>query len=425
MVICFQARTGCFVARVVFRIALACVCLAAFLGPEGDRLHLTQTEEIASRHTFNLVGWEVGNLTDKWTHRLTSILSGQMSKDEEFKQLERYFEASMLIRDVQRNYEIDMAKKTMDAGASFDLEKKLAHLKNYRRSLRNDVEEVLESVISRAIQDQDISSIAEFVLPPVDFRLESPPKILVTSRRDRIERLESVLIDMSTTTTDSEKIERIIGEEQNLSAIVLELGGLATYPTFVDESTDLYQILELAAHEWLHAHFFFYPFGKNIESSDEMRTLNETIANIVGKELGVVALGLMAEPQVFQEAVSSSEMSMNTLDFSKHMRDTRAVVDELLQAGRVEEAEVHMETRRLELLENGFFIRKINQAYFAFRGTYADTPFSVSPIGPEVEELMLLMPDLGEFVRTVRGISNYSEFRSLLERTRLSASGRY
>ena len=76
--------------------------------------------------------------------------------------------------------------------------------------------------------------------------------------------------------------------------------------------------------------------------------------------------------------------------------------DRLLADGRIDEAEAYMEERRKLFVENGHNIRKINQAFFAFNGTYADSPASVSPIGDQLHRLRELTPDhLGTFIRTI------------------------
>ena len=64
-----------------------------------------------------------------------------------------------------------------------------------------------------------------------------------------------------------------------------------------------------------------------------------------------------------------------------------------------------MEGQRLYLAEHGYFIRKLNQAYFAFHGTYADDPTSVSPLRDKLLELRRLSDSVGEFARLVAGIS--------------------
>jgi hypothetical protein len=393
------------------------------MAPTGDRLLLTPTQEAASRHLFSVAGWEAGNFLDKWTHRVASFFTGGDSDEARRRKVDEYIAMSGRIREVQGSYERAVADPAADAGALRELEDELVRLKDRRRSLRNDVEEALEAAISATLRDQRIGAVGALLWPPVDFRLESPPRVLITSPRDRIERLESVLLDMSVTALDSEEIEARILEQQNLAAIVLGLGGLATYPTFVNDDSDLLRILDLAAHEWLHAYLFFHPLGQGFNSSAVMQTLNETISNVVGKELGRLAFTAITGEPAPEEPEPPTEPDPDAFDFDSYMRETRRTTDELLAAGEIEEAEAYMEARRVELQEHGFFVRKINQAYFAFQGTYADTPFSVSPIGPEVEELRSLVADVGELIRAVRGVSNYDEFQEVLEKRRQAVSG--
>ena len=54
-------------------------------------------------------------------------------------------------------------------------------------------------------------------------------------------------------------------------------------------------------------------------------------------------------------------------NFNLEMRKTRARVDELLAQGQVVAAEAYMEERRQLFVANRFFIRKLNQAFFAFK----------------------------------------------------------
>ena len=75
-----------------------------------------------------------------------------------------------------------------------------------------------------------------------------------------------------------------------------------------------------------------------------------------------------------------------------------------------------MENRRIELNTYGYNVRKINQAYFAFYGSYADSPHSTSPI---YEQLLYLRKDvssIGELVDKLKNISTYEEFESLLSK---------
>ena len=102
------------------------------------------------------------------------------------------------------------------------------------------------------------------------------------------------------------------------------------------------------------------------------------------------------------------------------MRQTRAQAEQLLAQGKVEEAEAYMEERRRVFVENGYLIRKLNQAYFAFHGTYADSPSSVSPIYEQLLEVRRASPSLGAFIHRIAGVSSYSEFMDMLQRIQAS-----
>jgi hypothetical protein len=102
-------------------------------------------------------------------------------------------------------------------------------------------------------------------------------------------------------------------------------------------------------------------------------------------------------------------------DFSKFMRETRLRADELLASGDIDGAEAWMEERRLELQTHGYVIRKINQAYFAFTGSYADSPGSVSPVARQIWDLRQREDSMGDLVEALQGISTYSQFEALLD----------
>jgi hypothetical protein len=96
------------------------------------------------------------------------------------------------------------------------------------------------------------------------------------------------------------------------------------------------------------------------------------------------------------------------------MHTTRIHVDELLLEGKVDEAEAYMEARRQVFWDNGYLIRKLNQAYFAFYGAYADSPGGAAgedPVGPAVRLLREQSSSLAEFLKTMAGMSTFSELQ--------------
>ncbi|MFQ5436834.1 MAG: hypothetical protein ACE5FD_18410 [Anaerolineae bacterium] len=102
-------------------------------------------------------------------------------------------------------------------------------------------------------------------------------------------------------------------------------------------------------------------------------------------------------------------------DFRAEMRETRVHVDELLAQGKIDEAEAYMEARRVRFWENGYRIRKLNQAYFAFYGAYADEPGATGgdPIGPMLLAIREHSPSLKAFMQAISGIRDYGDLQAL------------
>jgi hypothetical protein len=183
----------------------------------------------------------------------------------------------------------------------------------------------------------------------------------------------------------------------------------------VPEDASYEEVLETVAHEWLHQYLFFHPLGSHYFDNATLRTLNETVANIGGRQIAELVQQRFPLPQSSLAADGAGEKPR--IDFKAEMHELRLEVDRLLSEGKVGEAEALMEEKRRFLAENGFYIRKINQAYFAFNGLYGDTPTSSSLIGPKMLALQRLSPSLGDFIRSVAEITSEEELdRLLLER---------
>jgi hypothetical protein len=111
------------------------------------------------------------------------------------------------------------------------------------------------------------------------------------------------------------------------------------------------------------------------------------------------------------------DISRPVFDFREQMYITRVNADLLLAEGKIEEAEAYMEERRQVFLRNGYLLRKINQAYFAFYGAYADTPGGAAgedPIGPAVRALREQSDSLTDFINTIRWITTLEELQEEL-----------
>ena len=113
---------------------------------------------------------------------------------------------------------------------------------------------------------------------------------------------------------------------------------------------------------------------------------------------------------------SAPPPQQSVFDYSAAMAETRNEVDRLLAAGKIVQAEDYMEQRRRVFLDNGYNIRKLNQAFFAFYGGYAAEPGGAAgedPIGPMLREIRVASPSLREFLLQVGRITSFDELRTL------------
>jgi hypothetical protein len=96
------------------------------------------------------------------------------------------------------------------------------------------------------------------------------------------------------------------------------------------------------------------------------------------------------------------------------MRTTRVTVDQLLSEGKIDAAENYMEERRRLFWDNGYLIRKLNQAYFAFYGAYADQEGGASgadPVGTAVRALRAESPDLASFLNRISWMWSFDQLK--------------
>ena len=390
-----------------------------------DTLEHSPAVRHAAAYQYSIVQWEFGNFLAKWLHQARDILPGRDLDEQEKRDLvTRYF----LLGDEERRLERMVAESGLpgqgESGTALDeFTAELGATREERARIRDEVEERLEAALDAAIIGEDLFPRGLFDtigvnFPPVDFRLEPSPRALIVSPRDRIEIVEATLIVPGITVEEMEAVESRIMERENLSAIIEGTGGVATYPAVINSRYSLQTTLRIAAHEWMHHYLFFRPLGQRYGLNTEMTTINETVASIFGDELGDRVFGEYeagATPSVALKPSLQPPAQQEPFDYRVEMRETRLTVDDLLAEGKIEEAEAYMEERRLFMAENGAYIRKLNQAYFAFHGNYGDSPASVSPIFEQLSRLREASPTLGDFIKEVAHVSSHDELLELYE----------
>ncbi|PKB82583.1 MAG: hypothetical protein BZY88_03885 [SAR202 cluster bacterium Io17-Chloro-G9] len=408
--------TGTYFRRLV-RTGFLLFFLAVLVTASGNGDHRPiALDSLVAPHRYNVVSWELSHFPDKWVHKLGDVFSGinPLAKGppdaaQRRAQVREFFN---LGRELQ-NLELQITAENSGLGRiAPEVAIQIRRIEKQREAMREDVEETVESEMGAVLNLEGFSSWPGLIFPPVDTHFSNPPGVLVLSPRDRIFRLKTIVLRPELTNQEKERLEDMVLGEEDLSALVVEISGIATFPSIVSERGDLRRALDAVAHEWLHHWFFFKPLGQGFWDSPQMTTLNETAATIGGMEMGALAhAAITGEPAVRKLVPPRDPFGASrSFDFDGAIRETRLRTEELLAQGEIPEAEDYMEKRRRLLVDQGFRIRKINQAFFAFRQSYATDPGSISPIDAQLRELRQRSDSLEDFLKTVAGFGSYSEF---------------
>ena len=381
--------------------------LAALLWAAAGDYRPTPLDQAAAPYRFNLAGWELSHLPDKWLRRAAAAMpwNDTPPREQRLADAQEFFRLNGEIRRLER--ELPDAPSPAQA-AQWQAE--IGAMTQQRNRLKAGVEETMESELSAVLTAQGLESGWGWLWPPVDTVYARSPGLLILSPRDRIFRLDSQLLKPDLRDRDRERLEALVRQELDLSAIVEDTGGVSFYPSVVAEELSLHGALVVTAHEWLHHWFFFQPLGRNYYRSDAMLTLNETAATVGGEALGDLAYFNMTGIVTDRTPGEHTPPPPGAFDFGAAMRETRRQAEALLAQGNIAEAEAYMEQRRQFVNGHGYRLRKLNQAYFAFHGSYATGPASVNPIGGQVRRLYAQSATPGEFLRTIAQYGAYADF---------------
>ncbi len=291
-------------------------------------------------------------------------------------------------------------------------------------------ESILQSQVNNTLAELGLTTGGQ-TLPPILYRNSPTPLALIVSPRDHVEQTTNISILPDLTLDQQIKLEDDVAKSLNVSTLIVPVGGIGVYPTMVEETTDLPWMLSTISHEWTHNYLNLRPLGINYSTTPELRTMNETTASISGDEVGHLVL-----QKYYPELVASTsnqnlirfDLSLppstrladtTPFDFRAEMHTTRVEADNLLAQGKVTEAESYMEQRRQLFLQNGYLIRKLNQAYFAFYGAYADIPGGAAgedPVGPAVRALRTQSKSLADFINTIAWMTSFKQLQQAIKK---------
>ncbi len=372
---------------IVLILALGSLFLSSCVFPYGTGLQ-SQVNRIASPHKFSIFGWEVNTLS----HRLVDLFDSPDADINDVDTVKSFFAS------------VGQSDSSHFEGTNLEERAECIITKQIKEALREEgILNPLDNFLSLGI-----------VFPPLAFEFEPSPDLLVISPRDEIKLQDRVVLDPDLTVEEKERIE---GKVDTLggSSLVVELGGVGfTYPTMVTETSNTRYALHAIVEEWLHQYLAFKPLGflylldaVEIRGNYQIVTMNETVAGIVSEEIGDKIYKKYYAPEDWEEPQNGGPVS----EVYREMRSIRLQVDEYLANGEVEKAEDFMRAKREYLAEKGYYLRKLNQAYFAFHGTYAYKPGSVSPIGEDLKELREQCSSLQEFMNKVTGMTDYDDLK--------------
>ncbi len=409
------------VSRFSHAAATALFLLLLLIGLRSDAYPRTKVleqrlEVLTAGKQFNIAAWEARALADK----VWQLIRGPRLDEGDTDTVREFFDVAARIGGLRAEAERLAAQKLHMSARAAEIQTELKTLYAKRDALEDKAEDILALQVTRALRENDLHTRIlgrDVIWPPVTSEFVDLPLLLVVSPRERIERRANYLLIPDLSVAEMEEIEDAV-RRMGYSGLVTHIGGLSTYPAMIPEIYGLGFVLDTMPHEWVHDFLAFYPLGWAYGTSGELTTMNETVADIVGDEIGQY-LARRYYPEYVREprpapTPAPKPTEPPAFDYNAFMRETRLRTDELLAQGRVDEAEAYMEQRRLELQEHGYYIRKLNQAYFAFCGSYATGPGSVSPIGPQLQSLRRASASLRDFLFTVARMRSYDDLLRLV-----------
>jgi hypothetical protein len=416
-------------------LILSLLLLLLLIATSRDSLHPADyfqycTDPYTGAYRFDWNVYELQTILEKISGQILGIDQlGDMDEETQVAVVRQYFSLVKGIGRLESEIAIERATEGEEADTA-TLQAEWADLRERRQESENLVENIIRLQVESTLLSQGISLELPFfrssVLPPVEFEFQSSPDFLIVSRRDRIERIGTVSLQPGLSLSKIEEIEGLT-DELGVSSLVVPTGGVGAYPTVIVENTTLEFTIRVVIHEWTHNYLYFHPLGQHYADSQELTTMNETVASMVEDELSL-ELARRYYPDIYErrleaidreQSAGTSSYHEDEFSLNANMRKTRLRAEALLQAGAVEEAEQYMEERRQKLVEMGYYVRKLNQAYFAFYGSYAagkGWAAETSPIGQKLRELREASPSLANFLRTVASLTSYEELVAELEK---------
>jgi hypothetical protein len=415
--------------RSLVRIGRLFIFLLLFLillAPEwpafGDEEHRLMA--LVGLRQFDFLVWEAKAFTIKGEALLSNghaYLSEAERKRVVLDYLEFVRESGRLDREINELY---VNPNIADPEAeSRELQGELSRNRAALLNVQPLAEAIIQDQVATVLATEGFAFLRQ-TWPPVMMHMSPLPSVLIVSPRSQIERKYQVTLVPGLSTPVEDMLETAVYHDLDLSALVVPIGGLGTFPSMITESSDINWLTEVVAHEWAHNWLSFKPLGLNYGADPQVRIINETAVSHIAQEMARRVLERyypeflppLPAPTSSQPEPEPIPLEPPPFDFRDEMATTRIQADKLLAAGQIEAAETYMEERRKLFVANGYHIRKLNQAYFAFYGAYADQPGGATgsdPIGPLLRDIRQHSNSVYQFLDRVGSIGSFADLGQL------------
>ncbi len=370
---------------------------------------------------FDYFSWDINAFLTKIGQSGMNPLHA-LNAGQQHQLVMRYFDLTDQLEAVQAEiYQIytDPSVEDPEFTAWAELEQQKM-LQTSIASLTPMAESILQGQVTEILVEEGIARLGEAV-PPLLFHTTPLPKALIASPRDNIQQDVNISLLADLTLEQIDQLENQVEKATGESVLIVDVGGIGIYPTMVMRSSNFPWVIDTISHEWTHNYLTVRPLGLNYDTTPELRTMNETAASISGTEISRKVLERYY-PEYLSTLMDDQKLASlkwpdETFDFRAEMHATRVRVDEMLAAGMIAEAEEYMEERRILFVAHGYEIRKLNQAYFAFHGAYADAPGGAAgedPVGPAVRKLREQSASLADFLRTIGKMNSFEDLQTAI-----------
>jgi hypothetical protein len=403
-------------------IALTFIALFPNDTPAGNSLNDKVLGQ-AKDSLFNYIAWEAGAITTK-LGELSSV-AAYMTEAQRSRYVYDYFKLVANLQQLNAKLSADFCDPAVKDPSAAS-----AELRTQRDAVRTQVdktqplaEAIIEGQVASVLRDEGFATLGEMI-PAVSAHITELPMLLVVSPRHTI-RFEVAVNVVNLPVDQRLALENDVDKNLNVSSLIAPLGGLSLYPSMIYQTWHAYSLFDVVAHEWAHHYLYFFPLGLTYSEASDARTINETTASLVGREVGRKVIerfyrdykDIMDQipppttptPQRPTPSPTPTDpRKPPPFDYNATMHRTRITTDFLLNLGLVDLAERFMESQRLVFTTNGYRLCKINQAFFAFYGGYQSPGTGVGgsdPIGPAIAEIRQRSPSFKAWVETMRAIT--------------------